>query len=111
MFLQGALIGVFISMDLVVFYFFWEAVLIPAYFMIGSYGGGAGSTPPSSMCSIPWSAVLMLVGILALYASGANSFDLLALINPSTRSRRKCSVRFPGLRAGIRYQVGHISIS
>ena len=36
--LEGALIGVFASLDLLLFYVFWEFILIPMYFMIGIWG-------------------------------------------------------------------------
>ncbi len=38
--LETAMLGVFvIRLDLFLFYVFWEAVLVPAYFLIGSFGG------------------------------------------------------------------------
>lgn len=37
--LEGALIGVFCSLDLILFYVFWEFILIPMYFIIGLWGG------------------------------------------------------------------------
>ena len=37
--LEGTLVGVFCSLDLVLFYIFWEFILIPMYFMIGIWGG------------------------------------------------------------------------
>jgi len=39
LFLQAALIGVFCAVDLLLFYVFWEAVLIPMYLIIGVWGG------------------------------------------------------------------------
>jgi NADH-quinone oxidoreductase subunit M len=36
--MEGALIGVFLSLDLVLFYVFWEFILIPMYFLIGIWG-------------------------------------------------------------------------
>jgi NADH-quinone oxidoreductase subunit M len=36
--LEGALIGVFLALDLVLFYVFWEFILIPMYFLIGIWG-------------------------------------------------------------------------
>jgi NADH-quinone oxidoreductase subunit M len=36
--LEGALIGVFCAIDLLLFYFFWEIILIPMYFLIGIWG-------------------------------------------------------------------------
>jgi len=37
--LEAGMIGVFISLDLFLFYIFWEAMLIPMYFIIGIWGG------------------------------------------------------------------------
>lgn len=37
--LEFAMIGVFISLDLILFYIFWELILIPMYFIIGIWGG------------------------------------------------------------------------
>jgi len=39
MLLETAMIGVFLSLDLVLFYIFWEFTLIPMYFLIGIWGG------------------------------------------------------------------------
>jgi NADH-quinone oxidoreductase subunit M len=40
------MIGVFVSLDTFLFYVFWEVMLIPMYFLIGIWGGPAGSTLP-----------------------------------------------------------------
>ena len=37
--LEAAIIGVFVTLDLLVFFVFWEAVLVPMYFIIGIWGG------------------------------------------------------------------------
>ncbi len=37
--LEGGLLGVFLSLDLILFYVFWEIILIPMYFLIGMWGG------------------------------------------------------------------------
>lgn len=83
LFLQGALIGVFMSLDLVVFYFFWEAVLIPTYFMIGIWGGERRIYAAFKYVLYTMvGSLLMLVGILLLFAlSSPHSFDLLDLIH------------------------------
>lgn len=82
LFLQGALVGVFMSLDLVLFYFFWEAVLIPTYFMLGLWGG-----PRRVYAAFKYviytmvGSLLMLVGIILIYAlSSPHSFDLLDLV-------------------------------
>ncbi len=82
LFLQGALVGVFMSIDLVLFYFFWEAVLIPAYFMIGIWGGERRIYAALKYVLYTMvGSLLMLVGILLLFAlSSPHSFDLLDLM-------------------------------
>ncbi|MCJ7498463.1 MAG: Fe-S-binding domain-containing protein, partial [candidate division Zixibacteria bacterium] len=39
LFLEAGMIGVFVSLDLFLFYVFWEAMLVPMYFLIGIWGG------------------------------------------------------------------------
>ena len=50
------MLGVFVALDLLLFYVFWEAMLIPMYFLIGIWGGRGGSTRRSSSSSTRWSA-------------------------------------------------------
>ena len=38
--LETGMLGVFVSLDLFLFYVFWEAMLIPMYLIIGVWGGG-----------------------------------------------------------------------
>src|ERR1035437_1695229 len=60
--LEVGMIGVFVSLDLFLFYVFWEATLIPMYFIIGIWGGvSAGHLPcwafltaPGNGLSAPW---------------------------------------------------------
>lgn len=42
--LETGIIGVFVSLNLFLFYVFWEAMLIPMYFLIGVWGESAGFT-------------------------------------------------------------------
>lgn len=83
--LETALLGTFLSLDLVLFYVFWDAVLIPMYFIIGLWGG-----PRRAYAAVKFilytmaGSALMLVAIIALYVhSGtvldARTFDLVAL--------------------------------
>lgn len=68
LFLESAMIGVFVSLDLLLFYIFWEAMLIPMYLIIGIWGG-----PRRLYAAIKFflftmfGGVLMLVAILTLY--------------------------------------------
>jgi NADH-quinone oxidoreductase subunit M len=81
LFMEGSLIGVFTSLDLVLFYFFWEAVLIPAYFLIGLWGGERRIYAAFKYVIYTMTgSLLMLVGILLLFAqSSPHSFDFLVL--------------------------------
>ncbi len=83
--LETALLGTFLSLDLVLFYVFWEAVLIPMYFIIGLWGGSRRAYAAIKFILYTMAgSVLMLVAILVLYLhSGgqveARTFDLLRL--------------------------------
>lgn len=83
--LETGLLGTFLSMDLVLFYVFWEAVLVPMYFLIGLWGG-----PRRAYAAIKFilytmaGSALMLVAIIVLYLHGGaqlgiRTFDLLRL--------------------------------
>ncbi len=83
--LETGMIGVFAALDLVLFYVFWEAVLIPMYLIIGVWGG-----PRRIYAAVKFilytvaGSLLMLVAILYLYfahhaAFGQYTFDLVRL--------------------------------
>jgi NADH-quinone oxidoreductase subunit M len=80
--LQTGVIGVFVSLDALLFFLFWEMVLVPMYFLIGIWGGGRRlySALKFFLYTLLGS-VVMLLGILALYfanhaASGIYTFDI-----------------------------------
>jgi NADH-quinone oxidoreductase subunit M len=85
LFLETGMVGVFAAVDLFLFYVFWEATLIPMYFLIGVWGG-----PRRIYAAVKFilytmaGSLLMLVAILALYflyrqASGEATFNLFQL--------------------------------
>jgi NADH-quinone oxidoreductase subunit M len=80
--LEGLMIGVFCSLDLFLFYMFWEAMLIPMYLLIGIWGG-----PNRIYAAIKFflftlvGSVLMLVGIIVLYLHTDRSFDMLRMMS------------------------------
>ncbi len=78
--LETGMLGVFCALDLFLFYVFWEAMLIPMYFLIGIWGGNRRiyATIKFVLYTMAGSA-LMLVGILYLYFQNGNSFDLMTL--------------------------------
>src|SRR5215470_17039121 len=83
--LESAMIGVFISLDLFLFYVFWDAMLIPMYFLIGIWGYDRRVYAAVKFILYTMAgSVLMLLAILALayyhsVVAGAPSFDLLKL--------------------------------
>jgi len=86
--LQVGMLGVFCSLDFILFYVFWEVMLVPMYFLIGVWGG-----PRKLYAAIKFflytlvGSVLMLVGILALYfynADGLAAVGLPGLGNEAT---------------------------
>lgn len=95
LFLETGMIGVFAAVDLFLFYVFWEATLIPMYFLIGVWGG-----PKRIYAAVKFilytmaGSLLMLVAILVLYfihrqATGDATFNLFRLaqleLEPSTQ--------------------------
>lgn len=79
--MEGAMIGVFCSLDFMLFYLFWEAMLIPMYLLIGVWGG-----PNRIYAAVKFflytlvGSVLMLVGIIVLYFYAGRTFDILELM-------------------------------
>jgi len=79
--MEGAMIGVFCSLDFMLFYIFWEAMLIPMYLLIGVWGG-----PNRVYAAVKFflytlvGSVLMLVGIIVLYFYAGRTFDILELM-------------------------------
>ncbi|SEG30205.1 NADH dehydrogenase subunit M [Thermomonospora echinospora] len=75
--LEAMMIGVFAATDVFLFYVFFEAMLIPVYFLIGAYGG-----PQRSYAAVKFllyslfGGLLMLVAVIALYVYGPNTFLL-----------------------------------
>ncbi len=83
--LETGMLGVFVALDLFTFFVFWEAALIPMYFLIGGWGGPRRiyATIKFVLYTMVGSA-LMLVAILVLVylnygATGRLTFDLLTL--------------------------------
>ncbi len=77
--LETGCLGVFLALDTVLFYVFWEVVLIPMYFLIGRWGSERRvyAALKFFLYTMAGSA-LMLVAIIVLYFVGG-SFDLLTL--------------------------------
>jgi len=105
--LETAMLGVFLAMDLVLFFFFWEGMLIPMYFLIKVWGHG----PQRDYAALKYivytliGSVLMLVGFILLYLnyhdyavqqslSPLYSFDVLDLLAAPVPSEKQLLIFF-----------------
>ena len=76
LFLEGATVGVFTAQDLLLFYVFWEAMMIPLYVLIGVWGGpGRLAATVKFVVYTLAGSLLMLVAIIALGLQ-QGSFDM-----------------------------------
>ncbi len=72
--LTTGMIGVFVSLDLFLFYVFWEVMLVPMYFIIGVWGGqGRLYASIKFFVYTMVGSLLMLVAILVLYFAAART--------------------------------------
>jgi len=75
--LQTAMLGVFMSLDFLLFFVFWESVLVPMYFIIAIWGGERRAYAAIKfMIYTLIGSVLMLLGILALYYRHYTQFQV-----------------------------------
>jgi NADH-quinone oxidoreductase subunit M len=74
--LETFMIGVFAATDVFLFYVFFEAMLIPVYFLIGSYGGARRQYAAVKFLLYSLAGgLVMLVGVIALYQYGPGGAD------------------------------------
>ena len=94
--LETGIIGVFVSLNLFLFYVFWEAMLIPMYFLIGIWGGKRRVYATMKFVLFTmFGSLLMLVAIFVLYtlfykATGTYSLNLFdyyrMMLNPKLQN-------------------------
>ena len=76
LFLLGAMVGVFAAQDLLLFYVFYEAMLIPLFVLLGVWGGARrGPATLKFVIYTMFGSLLMLVGIVA-FGIEKGTFDL-----------------------------------
>ena len=105
--LQTGMAGTFVAFDLILFFIFWELVLVPMFFMIGMWGG-----PRREYASIKFflytlfGSVFMLVAFLAIYfQAGATTWDIVELSNMTLGSRTFQIWAFLGIFLGFAIKV------
>jgi NADH-quinone oxidoreductase subunit M len=93
---QSGLMGVFTAMDLLVFYFFWELAVIPAYFLCSRWGGEKRIQATFKFFVYTFTgSLLMLVGIIYIYmhsmptASAEHSFSMNAVYSATLSPTEK----------------------
>ena len=81
--LEVGMVGVFISLDLILFYFFWEAQLIPMYFLIGIWGGkNRIYAAVKFFIYTMFGSLLMLAALITLFFYNRGlSFDIVEITN------------------------------
>ena len=78
--LEVGMIGVFLALDAVMFYVFWEIVLVPMFFMIGIWGGERRRYASVKFFIYTLvGSVVMLLGLMLLYMWGPKTFDLVEI--------------------------------
>ncbi len=114
---QTGIIGVFVAMDFFLFFVFWEAVLVPMYFIIGVWGG-----PRKLYAAIKFflytlaGGALMLLGILTLYFEhfrqfGFYTFEISELMKTDlTRPAAPGAVGVLGVLPRLRHQGADVPV-
>jgi len=113
--LETGMLGVFTSLDFVLFFVFWEVSLVPMYFLIGIWGG-----PQREYAAIKFflytmvGSMTMLLAILAMYFSpevtklaGGHTFNMLAIAkaHPYAMNAPVAALVFWGLFLGFAIKV------
>jgi NADH-quinone oxidoreductase subunit M len=105
--LETGMNGTFCAQDLILFFVFFELVLLPMYFMIGVWGG-----PNRQYAAIKFflytlfGSALMILSFLALYFKGGQTFDIPTLITTASSIPHSTQVLiFAGLFMGFAIKV------
>ena len=78
--LETGMNGTFVAQDLILFFVFFELVLLPMYFMIGVWGGANRQYASIKFFLFTlFGSALMILSFLALYFKGGNTFDMVEL--------------------------------
>ena len=85
LFLTGATVGVFVAQDLLLFYAFFEAMLIPLYILIGVWGGAGRLGATVKFLIYTMAGSLLMLAALIVYGLQVGTFDLVD--GPTSASR------------------------
>jgi NADH-quinone oxidoreductase subunit M len=82
LFLTGAVVGVFSAQDLLLFYAFFEAMMIPLYVLVGVWGGPGRLAATLKFVIYTMAGSLLMLASIVVYGLSQNTFDLVQ-IGPS----------------------------
>jgi NADH-quinone oxidoreductase subunit M len=74
--LTGAIVGVFVAQDLLLFYVFWEAMLVPLYFLVGVWGGAGRLRATLLFVIYTMAGSLLMLASVIVFGLSAGTFDL-----------------------------------
>jgi len=78
--LTGAIVGVFAAQDLLLFYVFWEAMLIPLYLLVGVWGGPGRSTATLKFVIYTMAGSLLMLASIIVLGLEKGTFDILEIL-------------------------------
>jgi NADH-quinone oxidoreductase subunit M len=79
LFLTGAVIGVFTAQDLLLFYAFFEAMMIPLYVLVGVWGGPGRLGATLKFLLFTMAGSLLMLASIVVYGLSQNTFDLVQI--------------------------------
>jgi NADH-quinone oxidoreductase subunit M len=79
LFLTGAIVGVFAAQDLLLFYAFFEAMLIPLYVLVGVWGGPGRMGATLKFVIYTMAGSLLMLAAVIVYGLSENTFDLVEI--------------------------------
>ena len=77
--LTGAIVGVFCAQDLLLFYVFWEAMLIPLYLLVGVWGGEGRQRATLLFVIYTMAGSLLMLASIVVFGLDQGTFDLIEL--------------------------------
>ena len=88
MLLETGVNGAFLAQDLILFFVFFELVLLPMYFIVGIWGGEKRAAAAMKFFVYTGlGSAVMLIGFIAMYFAGGQTFDMTQLASPESPLR------------------------
>jgi len=85
LFLTGSVVGVFSAQDLLLFYAFFEAMLIPLYVLVGVWGGPGRMGATLKFILYTMAGSLLMLAAIVVYGLSENTFDLVKIGQSSSQ--------------------------